>query len=235
MVGQHPLVIRLLKGVFNLTPPMPKYSKMWKVSTVLDYLSSLAENRDLTLLSLSHKLLTLMALVSAQRSQTLACLDLRYFHFLENSCVITVMDILKTTCPKKGMGHNKLVIPNFEENPQLCVLTALKDYLHRTEDLRAQSGETKLFLSTRKPHKAVTSSTLARWMKCVLREAGIDATIYSAHSFRSASTSTAFAHGVTLQEILKTADWTNVHTFSHFYLKAVEEPSFGNTILSCNK
>jgi len=28
-VGQHPLVIQLLKGVFNLRPPMPRYTYNW--------------------------------------------------------------------------------------------------------------------------------------------------------------------------------------------------------------
>ena len=141
------------------------------------------------------------------------------------------MEILKTNCPKRGICNNKIVIPKFNENPKLCVLSTLKAYLSRTEVLREENKETRLFLSTRKPHKRVTTATLARWMKTVLREAGINPSIYTAHSYRSASTSAAFAHGVTLQEILKTANWTNVNTFAKFYHRPVEEVSFGTTVL----
>ena len=37
-VGQHPLVSRFLKGVFNSRPPAPKYSSTWDVDIVLDYI-----------------------------------------------------------------------------------------------------------------------------------------------------------------------------------------------------
>ena len=40
-VGQHPLVTRLLKGVFNDRPPLPRYSSTWNVQTVLNYLEQL--------------------------------------------------------------------------------------------------------------------------------------------------------------------------------------------------
>ena len=40
-VGQHPLVIQLLKGMFNNRPPKPRYSHTWDVTSVTKYLASL--------------------------------------------------------------------------------------------------------------------------------------------------------------------------------------------------
>jgi hypothetical protein len=40
-MGSHPLVLQLLKGVFNLRPPEPKYSYTWDVSKMLDFIKSL--------------------------------------------------------------------------------------------------------------------------------------------------------------------------------------------------
>ena len=37
-VGQHPLVTRLLKGIFHDRPPLPRYSGTWNVQNVLNYL-----------------------------------------------------------------------------------------------------------------------------------------------------------------------------------------------------
>ena len=36
-VGQHPLVVRLLKGILNMRPAMPHYQSSWDVSLVLNY------------------------------------------------------------------------------------------------------------------------------------------------------------------------------------------------------
>ena len=114
----------------------------------------------------------------------------------------------------------------------MCFST-LKDYVNRTKDIRTISNESRLFASTKKPHKGVTTSTLARWLKDVLHDAGIDPSIYTAHSYRSASTSMAFAHGVTLQEIIKTANWSSANTFTKFYHKTIDNNmAFGRTILS---
>ena len=64
-IGQHPLVSRLMKGVYNLRPPWPKYSKTWDVGIVLRYLRSMELNDKLTLKVLSLKLALLFALVEA--------------------------------------------------------------------------------------------------------------------------------------------------------------------------
>ena len=39
VVGQNPLVCRLLKGVFQSRPPKPKYTEVWDVQVVLTYLA----------------------------------------------------------------------------------------------------------------------------------------------------------------------------------------------------
>ena len=48
---------------------------------------------------------------------------------------------------------------------------------------------------------AVGSSSLSRWLKTVLSLAGIDSTVYTGHSFRSASTSKASRLGIPLDTI----------------------------------
>ena len=50
-VGQHPTITRLLKGVFNDRPPLPRYSSTWNVQTVLDYIKSLNDAKQQSLVS----------------------------------------------------------------------------------------------------------------------------------------------------------------------------------------
>ena len=76
-IGQHPLVTRLLKGVYNLRPPQPRYSDTWNVDMVIRHLQSLGNNSKLTLKVLGQKLALLMALVEASRSSELHALDVR--------------------------------------------------------------------------------------------------------------------------------------------------------------
>lgn len=66
------------------------------------------------------------------------------------------------------------------------------------------------------------SSTVARWIKNVLSNAGIDTSIFKAHSVRSASVSDAYKNGTPIKEILRVADWSNEKTFRKFYLRDSE-------------
>ena len=77
-VGQHHLVSRFLRGVFNCRPPALKYSFMWDVDIVLSYLKDLPNNESLSFQMLTHKLAMLLALSNADRASDLAALDLRY-------------------------------------------------------------------------------------------------------------------------------------------------------------
>eukprot|EP00117_Sycon_ciliatum_P000919 scpid47733/ scgid6802/ len=80
-VGQHTLVIRLLKGVFHQRPPQPRYSTTWDVSKVLSFIVTLGDNSTLTLIDLTHKTVMLLALTRPSRSVDLANLDTRFQQF----------------------------------------------------------------------------------------------------------------------------------------------------------
>ena len=62
-----------------------------------------------------------------------------------------------------------------------------------------------MFISYVKPHKEITTATLARWIKEALKLSGIDVTLFKAHSVKS------------LSEILQMANWSNERTFNRFY------------------
>ena len=60
-----------MKGLFVLNPPRPRYTAIWDVKIVLDYLSSLENVSKLDLKMHTLKLAMLLCLVTTQRSQTL--------------------------------------------------------------------------------------------------------------------------------------------------------------------
>ena len=67
-MGQHPLITRLIKGVFHSRPLLPHYTHTWDVQTVLDFLRSLGDNKELSLKHLSWKVTMLLALSCPSRS-----------------------------------------------------------------------------------------------------------------------------------------------------------------------
>ena len=77
-LGQHPLVSRLFKGMYNSRPPELRYTRTWDVDIVTRYFSSLGDNSAMSLKQLSYKLTILMALVGASRVSELQALDLRF-------------------------------------------------------------------------------------------------------------------------------------------------------------
>ena len=91
---------------------------------------------------------------------------------------------------------------------------------------------TRLFLSYIKPHKPVTSQRIAHWIKMLLKDAGIDTSIFSAHSVRGASATAAKEKGVTLSDILHTADWSSDTTFRRFYYRPVKEATYASRVLT---
>ena len=86
--GQHKIVRRFMKGVFELKPVLPKYRHTWDVDTVLNFLECYAPNDKLTLKELSHKLVMLLALLTGQRCQTIHKLFVKSMKLEDNKCVL---------------------------------------------------------------------------------------------------------------------------------------------------
>lgn len=75
--SSDPNVKRFFKGVQNLRPSTPKYDFTWNPDTVLNHLSQMYPNDSLLLKPLSFKLVTLLALVTAHRVQTISLIKLK--------------------------------------------------------------------------------------------------------------------------------------------------------------
>ena len=163
-IGQHPMVARFLKGVYNLRPPAPKYTTTWDVDTVLDYLSNLPDNESLSLQQLSHKLTMLLALTNADRCSDLAALNLSYRTYLGNGVRFLIPGLTKTRSSGPPLESH---YPAFPDNQKLCPVSTLRAYEQRTQATRPSSEweRNPLFISVRKPHRPVKPATLGRWLK----------------------------------------------------------------------
>lgn len=109
----------------------------------------------------------------------------------------------------------------YSADRRLCVVQCLRQYEQAMLKFRTKKQDIldSLFLSYIKPNKPVTSQRIPHWIKDLLKEAGIDVSVFKAHSVRGASTTAALTKGVSVADILHTADWSSDTTFRRFYYR----------------
>lgn len=230
--GEHPDVKRFMKGIYQTRPPLPRYSKTWDVNLVLQYIGSMDASQDLSLRDLTFKLVMLVALTTAQRSQSIHLLDITGMVKEETSYTFLLDSNIKQSKPGGTSSELVVKLSAYPHDKKLCVVNTCSVYLDRTNPLRG--NETRLFITHQKPHKRAGRDTIRRWIRRVMTKAGIDISIYKPHSVRSAASSKAKANNASLQEIMKTAGWSSSATFARFYDKEIDTgSSFATSVLSC--
>lgn len=201
LIGKNVTIIRFLKGVFNLRPPQPKYWKTWDASLVLTYLKKLSPIKYISFKDLTLKLVMLIALTTASRSQSLNLLTIRNIEKKRSSFVLYFNGLLKQSRP--GWSQDCIELFAYPIDRRICVYFVLKEYLQRSARYRKDCDS--LFISYIKPYKAVSRDTISRWLKTVMLRSGIDIKQFSSHSVRSASVSKASINTVAVEKILKVA------------------------------
>ena len=73
--------------------------------------------------------------------------------------------------------------------------------------MNQEKNQSQLFISYHPPYKQVSKETLSRWVRSVLAQAGIDISVFKAHSTRSASVSKA-AKFAPISSILNQGGWS---------------------------
>nr|CAH7717774.1 unnamed protein product [Callosobruchus chinensis]CAH7733778.1 unnamed protein product [Callosobruchus chinensis] len=129
---------------------------------------------------------------------------------------IYITDHIKTTFSLKTQPC--LHIPFFSEKNSICAASTLLKYIDATKGLR------HLFLTYAGKHRLATKQTISRWVKCTLKEAGIDTSLFHPHSTRDSAVSAAKRAGVSIEEICRTA------SFARFYNRPLQDT--GNIALS---
>lgn len=214
-LGEIPELSRFFNGIANEKPRNAKYSATWDPSVVLTFLSSLFPNDSLTLEQLTKKLVTLFALTTAQRVQTLSKIKLENIHSSENGIKIAITEKIKTSNWLRVQPL--LEIPYFTIQENICPVKTLETYIQKTAEIRPLN-ESYLFITFKKPHHTATTQSISRWIKDVLQKSGIDTTLFTVHSTRHASTSAAARNGLNIETIRKAAGWSeNSSVFAQFY------------------
>lgn len=220
---------RFFKGVFKMRPTAPKYSNIWSVDDVLKLLENWFPLETLNLQKLTLKLVMLLALGTAFRVQSLTLIKLKNIKKISGGVEIRISDLTKTS--RAGAAQPYAFFPFFKDKTQLCIAKTLLNYIGNTEQIKGNTQE--LFISWKQPHKKVGAQTISRWIKLVLKTAGIKGN-FTAHSTRHASTSKALNKGLDISTIKKAANWSeNSKVFNIFYNKPIKaQENFAESVFS---
>jgi hypothetical protein len=134
VLGEHPLICRLVKGIGRLRPPLPRYQSTWDVNLVLNLFKEFPSNDKLNLKDLTLKLVSLLALASGQRAQTLSGINLDNIKQSCDKIEIYITKQIKTSAP--GVTQPCIIIPTVHSDKQLCVASVLREYITRTSNFR---------------------------------------------------------------------------------------------------
>jgi len=162
--GSHPLVCQLLKGVYQLPPPQPCYATTWQISILIQFISSLGPNSQLSSKLFSYKLVELLSLTAPDRASGLAARDLHFRYFHPEGAQFKLPELTKTA--RQGQEPKSCFHASFLGNECLSVCKCLQEYEARTLQWRLQDPSkpsNNLPLTRIRPHKPVSPATLARW------------------------------------------------------------------------
>ena len=131
------------------------------MNTVLEHLKTLHPAETLSLKLLSLKIVILMAVLSGQCCQTIHALTTKDMKTSNNKVMFIVNDLLKTTKPGKVCTKSEFL--SFDEDPRICVVRYLSEYLGIQRDTKNLSHDHhKLLVSYQKPHRPVSKDTVSR-------------------------------------------------------------------------
>ena len=118
-----------------------------------------------------------------------------------------------------------IVDRQFKEDRTLCLVRALRYYLHQIKDLRG--SRSLLCICFKKGHTSdIRPTTLSSWLKHTILlcykqadQQALDLLQVKAHDTRAFAASKAFYRGVSVDQIIQACHWKAHNTFTNFYLK----------------
>ena len=102
--------------------------------------------------------------------------------FQADNVTIFVPKLLKQSRP--GHDRDPMVFLRYPDQ-EIYVVSHLEQYIEKIKDLQKDQNLLKSFV---KLHKRTTTSTISRSCATVLKNAGVDITVFESHSTRSALT-----------------------------------------------
>ena len=155
----------------------------------------------------------LFIILGTRRKQALFTRRVDNIVFKENKVILLPNKTMKYT--KANRPLEPLIYHHYPDNEKLCIVKCLQSYIGIRNTLVTRDIR-DLLISYGKPHKPVSSEGISRWIKDELLKAGVDTSVFKAHSCSNTRDA-----GISASEILKKGGWKSVHTFKTFYSRDI--------------
>ena len=203
----------------------------WDLSKVLQYLVTSAFE---PLSQASFRALTLktflLALATAKRVGELQALSSLVTFVGADACLSYIPQfVAKSESLTRSIPRSFLVksladfAAGLDTDLLLCPVRALRLYLPRARSL--SPGRHRLFVSPRRPSRAMSKNAVSFFLREVISAAGAarpHVGSLRAHDVRSVSTSVAFHRNWSVSSVLESATWASSSVFSSFYLRDIQ-------------
>jgi hypothetical protein len=209
-VGEHPVITRLMRGVFQKQPPRHKVPVLWDPSRVLDVFQHWPI--PLPLSHLMRKGAFLLAIVSAKRAHELVslCSDANHLQFQGDALRFVPSCLSKTD--RAGHLCSPFSIKPWKEDLSVCPVETISQILKEKSSLDIRHNF--IFFNWSPPYDPLDTAAFLRCIKFCLVKGGIDAV---PGSTRSVAASTALARGESIGDVLHLGDWSRSSTFFRYY------------------
>jgi hypothetical protein len=206
-IGDHPLVKRLMRGVFKKRPSRRATPAPWDPLKVFDIFQQWPV--ELPLSKLMRKGAFLMSLATAKRASELVALlcDDTHFRWEGENLRFIPSRLTKTDRP----GH---LTPPFYVKPwkdDLCICPVETVRLILKERDRLRLDHSALFFRWTFPHQPMDAAAFGRCLDHCLVKVGIQAAPGSTRSVA------ALAAGASLGDVLGMGNWSNASTYFRYY------------------
>ena len=112
------------------------------------------------------------------------------------------------------MFHSKpIILQEFPADERICLARNIIEYIKSLEKFRKSKN---LLLSYYK-HEPIETQTIIRYVRLILKAAGINTKIFTGHSTRHASSTSKSLKGLSLNDIVKKEGWKSSSSFRRFY------------------
>ena len=215
-IGVNPIVSRVIKGVDKTTPAKAKYERFYNPKPILDLIRGWGPAEQLELSRLRKRTIMLFRLLALKRSSDIEKILTGSIQFDDTG--VTWRSHLAKNVRTGQVTSEQFVAKLERQHESLCLSVNLKAYLAATEAVRPQDCQ-YLFLSE-DGSKNITAQRIATITKELLAEAGIDTTIWTAHSTRGAGATTALRKGVSVDEVMRQMDLSSLAVLHGHYNRA---------------
>ena len=204
----------------------------WDLSKVLQYLvtSAFEPLSRASFRALTLKTLFLLALATAKRVGELQALSSLVTFVGADACLSYIPQfVAKSESLTRSIPRSFLVksladfAAGLDTDLLLCPVRALRLYLPRARSL--SPGRHRLFVSPRRPSRAMSKNAVSFFLREVISAAGAarpHVGSLRAHDVRSVSTSVAFHRNWLVSSVLESATWASSSVFSSFYLRDIQ-------------